>query len=510
MTKRSASSGSRRSTTSTPAKKKPAAKGRPASRSRGASKRKPSEPLIKLTPDQKLDLLGGFLIFFALLTLLSLLSAQQGTLTGIWISFLSLLFGWGMYVVPVFIGAVGLWLILRRFEDRIPWPETEQLVGIMLGFFVALMTMHMVVHLLEPQVDLYALQDELPGGGLVGAVMLDAGLDALGPAGVTITLVLAWLVVGTFTAGISPADIIERLVEGPKAPVINTTANQRTQLPLPDESLRVTGPLEGEDEDWDGPVDWDSSPEEVSPLQKSRRGRKQKEDVGQGSPDEVKIHVASRSANGKADRNGSLDNLNIRDPNLSSASSQIWRLPVIGDILKPGSEQTYSEDLIRKQVHIIENTLESLGAPVRVREINQGPVITQFGAEPLFLTNRSGKTTKVKVSKIANLADDLALALSARSIRIEAPIPGKGLVGIEVPNEEPAVVSLLDTMESERFAKLKGRLRIGLGQDVSGQAVAADLRLMPHLLIAGATGAGKSVCVNAVIAALLLQNTPDT
>ncbi len=182
----------------------------------------------------------------------------------------------------------------------------------------------------------------------------------------------------------------------------------------------------------------------------------------------------------------------------------------MSDILIEGSEQSYSEDLIRKQVHIIEDTLASLGAPVRVSEINQGPVVTQFGAEPLFIPGRGGKSTKVKVSKIVNLADDLALALSARSIRIEAPIPGKGLVGIEVPNEEAAVVALRDVMDSDSFAGLKGHLRLGLGQDVSGQAVAADLRAMPHLLIAGATGAGKSVCVNAIITALLLQNSPDT
>jgi S-DNA-T family DNA segregation ATPase FtsK/SpoIIIE len=189
---------------------------------------------------------------------------------------------------------------------------------------------------------------------------------------------------------------------------------------------------------------------------------------------------------------------------------QTWRLPAIGDILEEGSEQYYSEDLIRKQVRIIEETLASLGAPVRVQEINQGPVITQYGTEPLFISSRTGRTTKVKVSKIAGLADDLALALSARSIRIQAPIPGKGLVGIEVPNEQAALVSLRDVMESDAYTSINGRLRLGLGQDVSGQAVVADLRSMPHLLIAGATGSGKSVCVNSTIAALLLQNSPDT
>jgi S-DNA-T family DNA segregation ATPase FtsK/SpoIIIE len=115
---------------------------------------------------------------------------------------------------------------------------------------------------------------------------------------------------------------------------------------------------------------------------------------------------------------------------------------------------------------------------------------------------------RVRVGKIAALADDLALALSARSVRIQAPVPGKGYIGIEVPNDQPAVVHLRDVIESEAFQRLRSPLRFGLGQDVSGRAVAIDLAAMPHLLIAGTTGSGKSVCVNALITCLLLHNTP--
>ncbi len=122
---------------------------------------------------------------------------------------------------------------------------------------------------------------------------------------------------------------------------------------------------------------------------------------------------------------------------------------------------------------------------------------------------RGGKRTKVKVGKIAGLADDLALALAARSIRIQAPVPGKGYVGIEVPNSAKALVSLRDVMESAEYGRMKSPLRVGLGQNVAGQPIGADLAAMPHLLIAGTTGSGKSVCVNGLIACLLLQNTPD-
>jgi len=134
--------------------------------------------------------------------------------------------------------------------------------------------------------------------------------------------------------------------------------------------------------------------------------------------------------------------------------------------------------------------------------------ITQFGVEPDFVEGR-GRRTKVKVSKVAALADDLALALAARSIRIEAPVPGKGFIGIEVPNTEIALVALRDVMDAKAFQKIDSKLAIGLGQDVSGHAISGDLASMPHLLIAGTTGSGKSVCVNAIISCLLLRNTPD-
>jgi S-DNA-T family DNA segregation ATPase FtsK/SpoIIIE len=194
---------------------------------------------------------------------------------------------------------------------------------------------------------------------------------------------------------------------------------------------------------------------------------------------------------------------------IGADSNQPWVLPEINKILVQGTEAAADDEFDRRRVHVIQETLASFGAPANVVDVLRGPVITLYGVEPDFVEGRGGKRTKVKVGKIAALADDLALALAAPSIRIQAPVPGKGYVGIEVPNTETAIVSLLDVMETEAFHKLKGTLRLALGQDVSGQAIAADLRAMPHLLVAGTTGSGKSVCINSIIAALLLQNTPD-
>jgi DNA segregation ATPase FtsK/SpoIIIE, S-DNA-T family len=188
-----------------------------------------------------------------------------------------------------------------------------------------------------------------------------------------------------------------------------------------------------------------------------------------------------------------------------------WALPNIADLLDPGNDASLKEADIRARAAVIEDTLRAFGVPGRVTEVNRGPTITQFGVEPGFIEQKGGKQIKVKVSRIASLADDLALALAAPRIRIEAPVPGRAIVGIEVPNGETSLVSLRDVMESDEFEGLarKTRLRLGLGQDVSGRPVATDLAAMPHLLIAGTTGSGKSVCVNSIIVALLCNNSPE-
>jgi S-DNA-T family DNA segregation ATPase FtsK/SpoIIIE len=160
---------------------------------------------------------------------------------------------------------------------------------------------------------------------------------------------------------------------------------------------------------------------------------------------------------------------------------------------------TMSEDELRELASTLESKLGIFGVEARVVEIHPGPVITRFELEP-----GSG----VKVHQVVNLSDDLALALKATAIRILAPIPGKGTIGIEVPNRHPCIVSMKEILASQKFASSKSRLEIALGKDVSGKAYTADLEAMPHLLIAGATGSGKSVCINSIITSLVYRNSP--
>lgn len=219
---------------------------------------------------------------------------------------------------------------------------------------------------------------------------------------------------------------------------------------------------------------------------------------------------------------------------LDRTAADGWRLPPI-ELLDEDPAvtlRTGAED----QARVIVETLASFGVDATITQINEGPAITQFGVEPGWevktrltpakdavgapVLDEHGQQvmraeevsrTRVRVNRITRLADDLALALAAPSIRIEAPVPGQPIVGVEVPNADTRIVALRGLIESDAFAAMaaKGGLPIALGRDVTGNPVIADLTAMPHVLIAGATGSGKSVCINTIISSLLMQKSPE-
>jgi S-DNA-T family DNA segregation ATPase FtsK/SpoIIIE len=199
-------------------------------------------------------------------------------------------------------------------------------------------------------------------------------------------------------------------------------------------------------------------------------------------------------------------------PLTAAVLSEELELPPL-DLLEEGKEAGLSDEEIREKSRIIVETLASFGLPVEVVEVRRGPTITQFGIAPGYTerTDRHGRrrAQKVRVSQIAALADDLALALAAPSLRVEAPVPGRSVVGIEVPNDEVGLVTLRSVMESDAFQTATSPLTVALGEDVSGEPVVADLAMMPHLLIAGTTGSGKSVCIKAMATCLAMTNRPD-
>jgi S-DNA-T family DNA segregation ATPase FtsK/SpoIIIE len=457
-------------------------KSKPKGKGNGRRGTQPPPPDPGMSLDRKLDIAGIILVLVGLLSLLSLFSADQSDFLKAWLNLLAQVAGWGMYGLPLGLIVIGGWIVLRTFGDKLPRVEFERLAGICLLYLALLTSLHFYA---APANELiWPTMRAGEGGGLVGAILLSALFTALGQTGTFVVLAAWWVVAIVFTLGLSVPEMVLVVAAGMRR---LRGEPREAALPLPRRAPDSAAPRAAAPP---APV---PEPRPAPPRQPALK-------PAEVAPKGQKPAPVAPPASVPAP---------AYDQPLVIGGEQVWSLPVMEDILESGTDTTADDDFDRKRVKTIEETLHSFGAPAKVVEVNRGPTITQFGVEPGIIEMRSGKTTKVKVGKIAALADDLALALSAKTIRIEAPVPGKGFVGIEVPNEHSAMVALRDVMESERFGNLKNSLRLALGQDVSGNAIAADLTAMPHLLIAGTTGSGKSVCVNSIIAALLLQNTPD-
>lgn len=396
------------------------------------------------------QVVGIILALAALFTLLSLFSFSRGALTSRWLRLLRQAFGWGIYLTPVGLGAGGLWLLLRgmRRSPALPWDRVTGAVALV----CLLLALN---HLLIPAAERQVVAQQGGGGGYLGWAISSLLTSSVGQWGSYILLLALSGVAICLLLGLSPREIGEALGRA--------WESLRRRRMVRRDLVRDQG-MDSEARE----------PPARTPLSSSR------------APPSTRFPY----------------------PRILGAEGQ-WELPPVSEILSEAPEPEISQAEIRRRARIIEQTLAHFGLPSRVVEVNQGPVITQFGLEPGFVARRSGERQKVRVSQISALANDLALALAASPIRIEAPIPGRALVGIEVPNTQSSSVSLRGVMESEEFQQLSSPLGICLGREVSGQPVVADLGTMPHLLIAGATGSGKSVCINAIVSCLLCNNTPE-
>ncbi len=474
--------------------RKPASKRKSSSsRTRKKTTRRKPKANFSLDWPQKVLIIGIVTIFATAVLVLSLLSPNQGQLTSELATLMWQLFGWGGYVIPLATGTIGLYLVLWGM-DQAPTLPAFRLIGLILLFLAAEGLASLLSLIAENGLNTFwEVAEAQLGGGYVGGLMAYTFDYFIGDIGGIFTLVVIGFLGTILLSGLSRNEIgawiinlfnrsARTITERPKRSIrINPGREPRHESGQP-RQLPLSPELLNEDES-------ETEEPKSTPRAKRKTARKTKPKPPEPAPQPTVVSPVF---------------LGGGQPGKSS-----WTLPTITEMLESGSDSDTNDGAIREQVEIIEHTLESFGAPATVVEINQGPTITQFGVEPNYIVMRNGKRTKVKVGKIAGLADDIALALAARSIRIQAPVPGKGYVGIEVPNPAKALVSLRDVMESKVFHKIKSPLGIGLGQNVAGQPIVADLASMPHMLIAGTTGSGKSVLVNGIIACLLLQNTPD-
>ena len=423
---------------------------------RGAGAQRPMQaPGLSL--DRKLDIIGIVLVFIGLLTGLSLFSANNSDIPFLtaWLSLNRQIAGWGVFGLPLGFIAIGLWLVLRKFGDKLPKLEYERLVGLVLLYLALLTTFHFFAA--ETKAAVFETVATGRGGGLLGAAILWTILGALGTLGAAVLLVAWWIISIVLIAGLS---VPELLMLG--AGLVRRVRGQpvERQLPLPNMGETVTRSAVAAE-----PIiaPRPSQPTTARPAPAQKAAAPAAAQAARAAPPaapttEAVLFPPPASAPAPS-----------YDQPLVIGGDQPWVLPEVADMLDAGTESSADDEYDRQRANMIENTLAAFGAPVKVVEVNRGPTITQFGVEPDFVEQRNGKKTKVKVGKIAALADDLALALSAHSIRIEAPVPGKGYVGIEVPNSETSLVALRDVMESENFDKLKGGAAPGLGPGRLGQ-----------------------------------------
>ena len=409
------------------------------------------ERLVDQLLSRRREVLGIFMVLFAIVTLLALSGLTQAGIPLWWTRLLRQIFGWGAFVVSLVLGAAGLYLVLGRAGGLMHLDP-----GKVFGAGILVVTAMGLGHLAGG----YNLRDAFAGrgGGLVGWALSEPLFDFFGPF--LSLLIYAALFAWAFLllSGRTMVDVRNALIAA---------------------SVRLAA--------WADRVD----PDRIDVV-----GRAEAAD--NPAPSEAAYEPMAAIV----DEPESFSDIRRRDP----------RLPPV-DLLERGEAMTQARDEIAWKSKRIEDTLLDFGLPARVVEVRRGPAVTQFGVEPGYV-ERPGpdgelKQQKVRVGQIAALQRDLTLALAVSRLRIEAPVPGRNVVGIEVPNGQTSVVRMRGLLDSPAFARLNSALSVGLGRNVAGEPVVTDLAKLPHLLIAGTTGSGKSVCINAFISCLVFNNTPD-
>lgn len=411
------------------------------------------ERLVDEIATRRREVSGILLFLLAAITFLALAGLTQAGWLVWWTRLLRQVFGWGAFAVSLALGAAGVRLALGRV-----WRSESVNPSQIVGLGILIVCLMALTHLAGG----YTLPDAFAGrgGGLVGWALAEPLFDFFG----------AFLAMLVYAALFAWAFML---------------ITRRTWDDVHRGLLALSGRLAA----WADSVD----PDRIDV-------------VGRADLD------TSRAAEWPPPAAEILQPIVEEPETFSDIRRRDPRLPNL-DMLERGETLTQTRDDIAWKSARIEETLFDFGLPAKVVEIRRGPAVTQFGVEPGYV-DRPGpdgemKQQKVRVGQIAALQRDLTLALAVARLRIEAPVPGRSVVGIEVPNGQTSVVRLRGMLESPAFARLGSSLGVALGRDVAGAPVATDLAKLPHLLIAGTTGSGKSVCINAFITCLVFNNTPE-
>jgi S-DNA-T family DNA segregation ATPase FtsK/SpoIIIE len=438
------------------------------------------------------DIFSVVLVLFALLSLLALLGVTGGFLLSPWADFLKRWFGWGAPLLIIASGFLGI-LGLRR-KKHLPGSFLGQVI-IVEGLLFSVMAF--LAALSNYNID---AAEQGKFGGLIGWGLADILRSA----------------VGEFLGGAAWFAISAIFV------VITSSLFQRkSAIPVVSDKKVKSGFRKVQVTEGDHAESQSLKPQESHTPVQMEIPNSQKPKTQNQMP--VPQHSQPGSGHKKPETTA-LVNLGSMPISSSGRKPVVDKSSVAVPVKRDGDfpplgmlmeEQVIrmDESTINQSASILEKTLMDFGVPARVVGYRIGPTVTQFAVEPGYIEKPAPDgqilKQKVRVNQISTLSRDLALALSSTSIRIEAPVPGRSYVGIEIPNIRTVTVRLKPLLESERFAKINAPLALALGRDVSGQPVVADLGRMPHMLVAGTTGSGKSVCIAAIAACLAMNNSPE-
>ena len=443
------------------------------------------------------------------------------------------MFGIMQYVLPIGIFALGIKLASEENEDLTPKliQYTITIVSLSVMFSVLQMSsgeLAISKELSETVKDAYFLGSQSKGGGAIGAVAAVPLEKLLGEIGAIIFCIGLAVILVVFTFGINMSEIINTIIdrieekreerkEERKASIAQREKNEKEnpaeRRKREREERRKQRELEKQESmaqmeeqikiNFGGNIvdnggqklkKYDHSGEDLEPLTKQSKKQKQKEET---QPDVLENNLFRQEEEQKEEKKKEV----LQLEHGMMVEDEHYEYPPI-ELLSKQTKRTIKggAKALTDTATRLQKTLYSFGVSAKVENVSVGPAITRYELKP---------AEGVRVSKIANLADDIALNLAAETIRIEAPIPGKRAVGIEVPNKEKEAVHLREVLDSQEFVENKSKLTVALGKDVAGNIQLADIGKMPHVLIAGSTGSGKSVCINTIITSIIYNAKPS-
>lgn len=514
-------------------------------RTRASETRKKEKGQKKSAPLLKFEITGLILIFFGIFATIGILGVDTGSVGYALDGILAYGFGFGRIVVPLSLVIAGLKYIMLRKA----WPMTAVWAWGAWAYELFLTLIHL---LLVPDGAEFMPASLRVGGGIAGAILASVLRGMLGQVGAILFIVVASVVTTLLWKKWSIAEpvaivsnkateevskmsdkAVESLQDASTAirswqrPHIFDVQKEEAEEEYRD-LIQAKSADEEEQEQRETAVEWNiTEPEEKIPFTPVYT----EEPVSDYEPDAIEETdaVLDEPADSRSDveaysnlaektdvLQADMTDLKPVEVEKTAATADVgmtgtsavpkaegkrpYRLPPM-TMLNPGKGQSGGlSDEVRQNARILQETLQSFNIDAKILNASQGPAVTRYELEP---------AAGVKVSKIVHLADDIALKLAATDIRIEAPIPGKAAVGIEVPNKKLSGVTIRDVLDTEAFKNTVGGVPVSLGKDIAGNPVIADLTKMPHLLVAGSTGSGKSVCINTFIASILFKQRPE-